>query len=128
MKWQLSLKNSNKKILKSIMNPNVITAKSNENVKDVVSKMLDYNLNKILIDDSPKPKILEISKITPRILKSNKRLSELVLAEIPMLDSTTEVSKAYPFIRKFPAVAVREDDHIAGIVTMTDYGKNVLKL
>ena len=117
--------------LKSIMNFSVKYANADENIKDVARKMVDEDLNYIIITYSKKKYyMLSLTDITPEVLRSNKPVKDLSLPKVPIFKESCKISDVYEDIKNCPAFLVKNDtnESIEGILTMDDYGRNVLNV
>jgi predicted transcriptional regulator len=119
---------TSRQAIDTIMNHNVLSVSMDSTAKDAANKMLDNKINKILVTENNQPKrVLELFKIGPEDLRDNKQVKDLPLSGLGEVSSGTSVEEAYPILRDYSAVVVkdRHTQDVSGVVTLTDYMRHI---
>lgn len=115
--------NGNSTKLTEIMNADFKIVDIETKVKEAAHLMIDNALNMIVVEDHLYEfRILQLSDVTPEVLKGDKRISDLYLNRVPVYTDDHSVKEAYTDIKIYPAILVknRKTADIVGIVTLDD--------
>jgi predicted transcriptional regulator len=117
------MKLTGKPTVDNVMNPNVVSVTTDTRVKEAAKQMSLSGIKKILVMEGDTPRgVLELFRIGPEDF--DKKVSNLLLSPVAVVDSGTDLEKAYESIKTSAAVAVQKNNKIIGVVTMSDYAKS----
>ncbi len=113
-----------KKELKAeeIMTKQIISVKSNDDIKKVIDKMKKANISQMPVIEEHKSIgiISEAIILTSLLNKKGKKVMDIMEDSAPVVSKNTAVTTISDILRSYPMVLVSEHGELKGIITKAD--------